>query len=254
MALLLAVAMPSVVVSQQVTKGKKPKIPWVVPEKFKKVKNPIKADAASIAAGRIVFFKECLTCHGETGIGDGPQAKDLEIQVGNLRYDIANQVDGELYFKISKGNKPMPEFIKTLKPAQRWNVINFIRTLQATPSPWVAPKDFENKKNPIKADSSSIDRGSSLYASNCLSCHGTAGAGNGEEAKKQNLQLSDLGKTLGSHTDGGLFWKLTQDHPPAPKFGQSLDEEAWWSVVNFIRTFEGSTGKSGTSKAAGAGA
>lgn len=103
---------------------------WVAPAKYKKIKNPVQADPVSLAAGKKVYVKECMTCHGVTGVGDGKQAKDLEVAVGNLRTGIANETDGELYYKISKGQKPMPEFIKTLKPKERWDVINYIRTLQ----------------------------------------------------------------------------------------------------------------------------
>jgi mono/diheme cytochrome c family protein len=109
---------------------KKARPEWIAPAKFKKIKNPVKADQASLTAGKKVYIKECMTCHGVTGVGDGKQAKDLEVAVGNLRTGIEKETDGELYYKISKGQKPMPEFIKTLKPKERWNVINYIRTLQ----------------------------------------------------------------------------------------------------------------------------
>lgn len=114
--------------------GKKSREKWVAPAKFKKIKNPVASSAKSIAAGKVVYVKNCLVCHGTTGIGDGKQAKDLKVPVGNLRTDIAKQTDGELYFKTSKGREPMPEFVKTLKPAERWHVINFIRTLVAKPA------------------------------------------------------------------------------------------------------------------------
>ncbi len=86
----------STVLSQDKARSRKLKSEWVVPEKFKKIPNPVKADPASIAAGNKVYIKECLTCHGKTGVGDGAQAKDLEVEVGNLRYDIASQSDGQL--------------------------------------------------------------------------------------------------------------------------------------------------------------
>ena len=55
----------------------KPQEEWVAPETAKKVKNPLPATPDSIAAGEKIYVKECLTCHGKTGRGDGPMAKVL---------------------------------------------------------------------------------------------------------------------------------------------------------------------------------
>jgi mono/diheme cytochrome c family protein len=227
----------------QAPQGKKPREPWPVPEKFKGVQNPVPAAPESIEAGKLVFVKECLTCHGPTGVGDGPQAKDLEVEVGNLRRDIANQTDGELYYKISKGKTPMPEFIKTLQPEERWHAINYVRTLQASPAKWVAPDEFKNQQNPAVADAPSIDKGRELYATHCLSCHGATGAGEGEEAKNEKRPPGDLRTELTQRTDGELFWKLTQGHAPTPDFGKKLDEPSWWHVVNYLRTLERKTAR-----------
>ncbi len=131
----------------------------------------------------------------------------------------------------------MPEFINTLKPAERWQVINYIRTLHAGAPRWIAPEEFRNKPNPVAADSPSIEAGQEAYSTHCLSCHGEKGTGDGVDAKKQNLGLGDLGRDLKDRSDGGLFWKLSEDHAPTPEFGQTLDETTWWHLINYVRTF-----------------
>ncbi len=38
------------------------------------VKNPVAVDAASLTAGRQLYLKNCRSCHGTKGSGDGPLA------------------------------------------------------------------------------------------------------------------------------------------------------------------------------------
>lgn len=102
---------------------------WNAPESSKTVKNPIPSDSASIAAGKIVYSKECLSCHGKKGLGDGPNAITLDKSPEPLNIaKVKAQTDGELFWKIKEGKKPMPSTKTTLNDEQRWKVINYIRT------------------------------------------------------------------------------------------------------------------------------
>jgi mono/diheme cytochrome c family protein len=62
--------------------------------------------------------------------GDGPDAADLGIDPAKLS-DPAIRVEtaGELFWKITVGKKPMPNYGTRLSPADRWNVINYLRSL-----------------------------------------------------------------------------------------------------------------------------
>jgi mono/diheme cytochrome c family protein len=104
---------------------------WNIPESAKRMKNPITATAASIRKGKSLFAEYCAMCHGDEGKGDGPMAEALETKPANLtdRARIASQSDGELFWKISKGNPPMPDFEKTLKREEIWHLVNYVRTL-----------------------------------------------------------------------------------------------------------------------------
>jgi mono/diheme cytochrome c family protein len=42
---------------------------------------------------------------------------------------VQKQKDGALYWIITEGNRPMPTYKTTLTPIQRWEVVNYIRTL-----------------------------------------------------------------------------------------------------------------------------
>lgn len=104
---------------------------WESPKSADAKKNPLTADAGSIAAGKATYVKECLSCHGKGGKGDGPSAAQLDVQPGDLS-GAATQAhsDGALYWKISEGRKPMPSFKKKLTEAQIWQSVVYMRTLK----------------------------------------------------------------------------------------------------------------------------
>jgi mono/diheme cytochrome c family protein len=105
---------------------------WKAPVRAAKKKNPIPADDKSIAAGKLVYVGQCLSCHGPAGKGDGPAAKDLPKKAGDLSSPkLDEQTDGALFWKITEGRTPMPTYEKLLKEEDRWMVVNYVRTLVA---------------------------------------------------------------------------------------------------------------------------
>ncbi|MBY0479686.1 MAG: c-type cytochrome [Chitinophagaceae bacterium] len=104
---------------------------WKAPASADAKKNPLTADAATIAAGKTVYVKECQSCHGKKGKGDGPSAKDLDIPAGDFsKVTMQNQSDGALFWKTAEGRKPMPSFKKKLNENQIWQTIVYMRTLK----------------------------------------------------------------------------------------------------------------------------
>lgn len=109
-----------------------PTEPWAAPARAAKKKNPVAVTEASLLRGREVYIKECASCHGDQGRGDGPGVKDLEVKPGDLAdQSVKNQSDGALFWKITEGRKPMPSFAENYSEEDRWNVINYIRQLTA---------------------------------------------------------------------------------------------------------------------------
>ena len=105
--------------------------PWTAPATADKEKNPIASDAASIEAGKSIYKKSCNDCHGKKGKGDGPKSAELEKNPQDFTKDaFQKQSDGSLFWKITEGKKPMPSFKHDLNKDQRWQVINYIRTLK----------------------------------------------------------------------------------------------------------------------------
>jgi len=119
-----------VIVLPSMANEENPDQQWKAPDSAARKKNPIYADENSIAAGRAVYANECRSCHGESGKGDGPATKKLGRKAADLSNPrMSEQTDGALFWKISEGRKPMPRFEKTLSEDERWQVINYVRTL-----------------------------------------------------------------------------------------------------------------------------
>jgi mono/diheme cytochrome c family protein len=106
--------------------------PWPVPDKDKKMKNPVPADAASIAAGKALWNTHCKSCHGSKGLGDGSKAGQLKTDPGDFsKAEVQNETDGTLFYRTTKGRDDMPSFDKKIPDADdRWSIVNFIRTFK----------------------------------------------------------------------------------------------------------------------------
>lgn len=104
--------------------------PWIVPEEYKSLKNPLPASPANLNAARDIYFDECVQCHGERGQGDGPQARSNYPLPADLTDPklLRNVTDGEIFYQISQGRRPMPSFKNRLTPDQRWQLVLLVRS------------------------------------------------------------------------------------------------------------------------------
>jgi mono/diheme cytochrome c family protein len=103
---------------------------WLSPAPSAAKKNPIAPTRESIAAGQKIYSKTCAMCHGKTGDADGPAVIELNIHPAKLSDpQLATEPDGSLFWKITTGKKPMPAYGKRLSETDRWNLVNYIRTL-----------------------------------------------------------------------------------------------------------------------------
>lgn len=109
--------------------------PWIVPEAAKRVPNPLKPSQANLPEARRLYLDKCAECHGDTGKGDGSQAKMYEPQPKNFTdtQHMDSASDGELFYKITEGHRPMPAFKKRFTDEQRWNLVLFVRSFAKGP-------------------------------------------------------------------------------------------------------------------------
>ena len=107
---------------------------WNVPAEAENAVNPYAHNTAATDSGKIIYQKICSVCHGTGGKGDGVAAVGLSVQPANHTSDhVQSQSDGALYYEITTGHAPMPSYKTVLNDKQRWQVVNFIRTLKSKP-------------------------------------------------------------------------------------------------------------------------
>ncbi len=105
--------------------------PWEVTGKYKNMENPVEADAGSTKIGKMLYSKNCASCHGKTGLGDGAKARGLETSPGDFSGDYyQSQTDGEHFYKTKTGRDEMPKFDKKIADEDIWNMINYMRTFK----------------------------------------------------------------------------------------------------------------------------
>jgi glucose/arabinose dehydrogenase len=115
-----------------------------------------------------------------------------------------------------------------------WSFVVFflflpVAMMQAQQNPFKdAPASAKATKNPVAGQQSAIDAGKTLYARNCLSCHGKALQGTG------NIPSLVDGKLKGV-TPGEIFWFITKGSPDngMPPWG-FLPEEKRWQIVSYV--------------------
>lgn len=106
--------------------------PWTVPDKYKKMENPVKADKESLSIGKSLYSKHCKSCHGKEGLGDGSKAAQLDTPSGDFTdKKFTLQSDGSIFYKTLEGRDDMPGFKKKMPDKDDiWSVINYIRTFE----------------------------------------------------------------------------------------------------------------------------
>ena len=71
-----------------------------------------------------------MICHGAAGKGDGPGGAALEKRPTDFGARVrAGATDGELFWKISEGRSPMLSWKGSLTETQRWELVDYIKTL-----------------------------------------------------------------------------------------------------------------------------
>jgi len=106
--------------------------PWAVPDKYKKMPNPVTASKASISTGSALYTTHCKSCHGKEGLGDGPKAAQLDTPCGDFTTTaFQGQSDGSIFYKIKIGRDDMPSFEKKIPDEEDiWHIVNYLRTLE----------------------------------------------------------------------------------------------------------------------------
>jgi mono/diheme cytochrome c family protein len=129
------------------------KTPWQVPAAEKLRKNPLALSQANYNAAKPMFSEYCANCHGDLGKGDGSDAMMYDPAPSDLT-DAAHMnklSDGEIYYQITQGRKPMPSFRNKLTEEQRWQLVILVRSFSGSVAFPPAPsKTPEPPKSEVK--------------------------------------------------------------------------------------------------------
>jgi mono/diheme cytochrome c family protein len=112
---------------QQQKKGE----PWTIPAEYKTMKNPVASDAAVLAAGKTAFDKNCASCHGKLGKGDGPKGRMCKVFPGDFSgADFQAYSEGTVFYQTKFGRGEMPAYDKKIPDNDIWKMVTYMRSLK----------------------------------------------------------------------------------------------------------------------------
>ena len=94
--------------------------------------DPVPVTTTSLAHGKALFVARCSPCHGPDGRGGGPVSKFFPPAPDLAYIKVRERTDGFIWGTVSYGGKAMPPAIEGLTPADRWDVVHWVREIQRT--------------------------------------------------------------------------------------------------------------------------
>ncbi len=162
------------------------------------------AQAPSIENGAAIYAEKCAACHGDEGMGDGPDGKQLPVTVAGLGLPQVGQAakPSDWFMMVSRGNieRYMPPFV-SLSEQERWDVVAYALTLHTTPE--------------------QIANGKSVFETNCAGCS--------LDFFKNQTEMAAL-----SHTDLALLLKNGSANVTA--LSGNLSDDDLYAAAAYLRT------------------
>ncbi len=172
------------------------------------------------ARGESIYVEKCAPCHGDSGLGDGPDADGLPnpvTAIGSL--ELSRQATPtDWYLMVANGNiqRYMPPF-KSLSVPQRWDVIAYVFSLSTSEE--------------------ELSRGKVVYQEQCAACHGELGQGDGPEAGELATSPVDFTDQafMGYKTANDLYDSISGGMGEMHAF-EDVSEEDRWALTSFLRS------------------
>lgn len=210
-------------------------------------------------AGKKVYQKWCIHCHGEQGDGQGPAADFLRPRPRDFRNGLFKirstgsgklPTDRDLFDVITNGmpGTAMPAWGGRLKERERSQLVQYIKTFsrrfarsKEAPEPIaVGPR--------LTSNAESIQQGRELFQKlECFKCHGNEGRANGPSAPELTddwnypIRPANLTKPWnfrGGHAPEDLYRRLQGGlaGSPMPAFADSLNNDQTWHLIHYLQS------------------
>jgi len=118
------------------------------PASTRATKNPYEGQPAAVLAGKQLYARNCLSCHGKLGKGTGNVPSLVDGKLNSV-------APGEVFWFITRGDKDngMPSWA-SLPVRQRWQVVSYVKSMGA-------PQVAQDASAPAPVDSAPVDTSTS---------------------------------------------------------------------------------------------
>jgi mono/diheme cytochrome c family protein len=128
----------------------------------------------------------------------------------------------------------MSRFIKTFTAAAVAAAFLGVGVAAWAQGPWETPAAEKGKKSP----GGNAANGKKLAETNCVSCHGASGKGDGVAAAALNPKPADwTSAKVQAESEGSLFWKISNGRGPMPPW-KHLPEKDRWDLVAYVKSLK----------------
>jgi cytochrome c oxidase cbb3-type subunit I/II len=210
--------------------------------------------------GKQLFTQKCLPCHGCSGNGQGPNARNAVARPANIHERIINYPvpqDNFHFWRVSEGvpGTLMPPWGWSLDETTRWKIITYeesfaygaARTVPGSLSDSEAIQfgsEFGNAAR-ISGSQQDFQTGQALYNVYCAQCHGDKGDGNGPASSSVpggyiSPQPADFNETGGDFkTIGQYVWKVTNgvETTNMPQWKEALNDNEKYQIIYYVQSF-----------------
>lgn len=102
------------------------------------------------------------------------------------------------------------------------------------------PAEYAGLTNPLSADPASAASGGEVFRTNCETCHGPQGRGDGPAGQSLEPKPGNLAALQTKAGDDYLFWRIREGKPGTSMVAWKsiLTEEQIWQAVSFLRTLK----------------
>lgn len=216
---------------------------------------------ADLEAGRKLYQRWCVQCHGTEGKGDGPAAdfvyprpRNFTSAIFKVRTTLSGQLptDHDLFHIISKGlpGTSMPAWEKFIPEADRWQLVHYVKTFDELGLFKDEPATEQVAiDTPPKLTPELVARGKELYQQKkCWQCHGQQGRGDGVSAAgmkdEWSFPIRPVNFTKSWRFRGGdriedIYRTFTTgfNGTPMPSFVDAIPEASdRWALAAFVKS------------------